>query len=99
MEPKLLLTLDDEFIQFCKVNNITDIEGYAKEIFNKAFLSVKYGDKPKITPIKPAGVGTEALPIEEPVVKGVKALKTRKSIIQTIDNKPSSRLDDDDLYD
>jgi hypothetical protein len=40
--------LDDEFIQYCKLNNITDVEKFAKEIFNKGFTLLKYGDKPNI---------------------------------------------------
>jgi hypothetical protein len=48
MIKKNYLTLDDEFIQYCKLNNIDDVEKFAKEIFNKGFTSLKYGDKPII---------------------------------------------------
>ncbi len=43
---KYSLTLDDEFIQYCKLNEIVDIEKYAKEVFIKGFTLVKYGDNP-----------------------------------------------------
>lgn len=48
MKKKNYLTLDDEFIQYCKLNEIDDVEKYAKEVFNKGFTLIKYGDKPII---------------------------------------------------
>ena len=48
MEKKYSLILDKEFIQFCELNNIKDVEKYAKEIFNKSFMEIKYGKIPKI---------------------------------------------------
>jgi hypothetical protein len=55
MKKKYSLILDDEFIQFCELNNIKDIEKYAKEIFDKSFTLVKYPKTPiekKQEPIK-----------------------------------------------
>jgi len=40
--------LDDEFIQYCELNNIEDIEKFAGEIFNRGFTILKYGEKPQI---------------------------------------------------
>ena len=51
MKKNNTLILDDEFIQYCKLNNIDDIEKYAKEIFNKGFTMIKYGDAPNFKPI------------------------------------------------
>ena len=51
MKKKNSLILDDEFIQYCKLNNIEDIEKYAKEVFNKGFTLIKYGDPPKFKPM------------------------------------------------
>jgi hypothetical protein len=48
MRKKFTLTLGDEFIQYCELNNINDVEKLAKEIFNKGFTILKYGDKPII---------------------------------------------------
>ena len=48
MEKKYSLTLDKEFIQYCKLNNIEDIEGKANEVFKQGFTILKYGEKPKI---------------------------------------------------
>ena len=46
MKKKYSLTLDDEFIGYCKLNNIDNIEEFAKETFNKGFTMVKYGELP-----------------------------------------------------
>ena len=35
--PKSSLTLDNEFLKYCEINNITDPEKLAKEIFQKGF--------------------------------------------------------------
>jgi hypothetical protein len=47
MEKKYSLILDDEFILFCKINNINDVDKLAKETFNKGFNLLKYGEEPK----------------------------------------------------
>lgn len=49
---KYYLTLDNEFIQFCQLNGIDDIEGYANKLFNEKFTSIKYPTNPLIN-IKP----------------------------------------------
>lgn len=51
MKKKYYLTLDEDFIEYCKLNNIDDVEKYAKEIFNREFTKLKYGDKPNIKQI------------------------------------------------
>lgn len=60
LKPKknISLILDDEFIQYCKLNNIEDIEKLAREVFNKGFTIVKYGSVPSID-----------VPIETKIVK------------------------------
>ena len=49
MEKKYSLTLDKEFINYCEINKIDDIEGLAKKTFNNGFTILKYGNKPYIT--------------------------------------------------
>lgn len=44
MKKKLYLTLDDEFIKYCEINDITDIEELAKKVFNRGFTIEKYGE-------------------------------------------------------
>lgn len=47
MKKKLTLILDDEFIQYCELNNILDIEKLAKETFNRGFTILKHGETPR----------------------------------------------------
>lgn len=46
MEKKFYLTLDKDFVEYCKINNINDIEKRAKEVFNVGFNITKYGNNP-----------------------------------------------------
>ena len=70
MKKKNYLTLDDEFIKYCELNNIDDIEKYAKEIFNKGFTVLKYGDKPKIEKITvETSFKSKVNPIPEKTIK------------------------------
>lgn len=46
MMQKNYLTLDDEFIQYCKINNIEDRDKLAKKIFDRGFTIEKYGEIP-----------------------------------------------------
>lgn len=41
------LTLDKEFIQFCELNEIEDVEKLAKETFKRGFDLLKYGSIPE----------------------------------------------------
>lgn len=73
MAQKPCLILDNEFIAYCKVNDITDVEKYAKEIFDKAFVNIKYGTRPSVfvevkseEPIKQ--LKTPENPINPPIV-------------------------------
>lgn len=56
MGAKNSLILSDEFLEFCKLNDIEDIQAYAKEVFNIGFNFKKYGTKPggkKVPPPPP----------------------------------------------
>lgn len=46
MEKKYYLTLTDDFIQYCKLNNIDDVEKKGMEVFNNGFNILKYGTLP-----------------------------------------------------
>lgn len=48
MGEKNILTLDDEFIQYCELNNIKgpDIIKLAEKCFNRGFTIEKYGESP-----------------------------------------------------
>jgi len=38
--------LDNEFIEFCELNNIKDVNKKAKEVFDRGFTILKYGELP-----------------------------------------------------
>jgi len=46
MEKKNTLTLDKEFILYCELNKIKDINKIANETFNRGFSLLKYGETP-----------------------------------------------------
>jgi hypothetical protein len=46
MKPKSTLILDNEFIQYCELNKITNIDKTAKDTFNRGFSLLKYGETP-----------------------------------------------------
>ena len=50
LKPKAnnLLTLDDEFLRYCELNHIEDVQKLARETFKKGFDILKYGDIPTI---------------------------------------------------
>lgn len=47
MKKKNFLILDNEFIEYCRLNKIEDIEKMAKKVFNQGFTILKYGEIPK----------------------------------------------------
>jgi vacuolar-type H+-ATPase subunit I/STV1 len=46
MKKKSSLILDDEFILYCHLNKIENIDKLAKDVFNKGFTQLKYPDTP-----------------------------------------------------
>jgi len=77
---KKTLNLDDEFIQYCQLNNIDDVEKLAKETFNRGFSFLKYPD----TPIK----STKEKIIEKEVIKEVPVEK----IVEVIKEVPVEKV-------
>ena len=71
MEKKFSLILDKEFIDYCTLNKIEDVEKYAKEVFTKGFNLVKYGSSPfktftpSTTPLPRPITSKESLPKEK----------------------------------
>lgn len=43
---KFYLTLDNEFLKYCELNNIDNIEKFAIDTFRSGFNLVKYGNTP-----------------------------------------------------
>lgn len=46
MVKKNSLTLDNEFIQYCQLNNIDNVDKLANETFKRGFAILKYGEIP-----------------------------------------------------
>ena len=61
---KSFLTLDNEFLKYCEINNIIDPEKLAKEIFQRGFSIIKYGETPN-------GLKGQNTIIEKEVIKEV----------------------------
>ena len=64
--------MDDEFVQYCQLNKIDNIEKLAKELFDKAFTQLKYGDTPLF--IKPSNAPAKVV-IEKKVEVNLEAEK------------------------
>ena len=60
--------LESEFIQFCELNGITNIEETAKKIFQQGFTIYKYGMHPPIK-INPEPTKEVIVTKKEPVIK------------------------------
>ena len=64
MKKRNLLTLGDEFLEYCRINNIEDIEKIGKETFQRGFTILKYGETP-------SGGNVKEIIIEKEVIKEV----------------------------
>lgn len=81
MKKKSSLTLDNEFLEYCRLNNIDDIEKLANDTFNRGFTILKYGETPN-------GVkGTEKI-IEKEVVKEIIKEVPIEKIVEVIKEVP-----------
>lgn len=65
MKPKSTLILDNEFIQYCELNNIDNIDKLAKETFARGFSLLKYGETPNGSRVK------EIVEVEKEIIKEV----------------------------
>jgi len=80
MEKKHTLTLDKEFILYCELNNIKDINKIANETFNRGFSLLKYGETP-------SGNSTE----KERIVEVIKEVMVEK-IVEVIKEVPVEKI-------
>lgn len=78
MKKKYSLILDDEFIQYCEMNNITDIDKLAKQTFNRGFTILKYGESPSI--IKKEEPKIEPPKIEQKPIQNITIPKKTKDL-------------------
>jgi hypothetical protein len=78
---KSSLTLDNEFLKYCEINNITDPEKLAKEIFQKGFSIIKYGETPN-------GLKGQNTIIEKEIIKEVIKEVIVEKFVDRIVEKP-----------
>ena len=65
MKPKSTLILDNEFIQYCELNKIINVDKLAQETFNRGFSLLKYGEVPNSNRVR------EVVEIEKEVIKEI----------------------------
>jgi len=70
MKKKTSLTLDNEFLQYCELNNIKDPEKLAKQVFDRGFSLLKYGETPMGAKSEPRVIEKEVI-VEKEVIKEV----------------------------
>lgn len=101
MKKKNYLTLDNEFLEYCKLNNIEEVEKFAKKVFDQGFTIIKHGEKPKlnqreeiINKWKDSGL-----------LEDVKLMEETSPIIQLMTPNPIQKIEESpikkqtDLYD
>ena len=76
MKKKNTLILDDEFIRYCELNDIDDVEKLAKTTFNNGFTILKYGEIPS-TDNKVKEVIVEKI-IEKEIIKEIVVSNTEE---------------------
>jgi len=81
MSKRNLLTLGDEFLEYCRLNEIKDVEKLAKETFQRGFTILKYGETPY-------GIkGTDKV-VEKEIIKEVVVEK----IVEVIKEVPIEKI-------
>ena len=80
MSQKSTLILDKEFIKYCELNDIVDIDSLAKKTFNRGFAILKYGETPR--------GGVEEVTIEKEVIKEVQIEVIKEVIVEKIVEVP-----------
>ena len=69
--------LTDDIEQYCKLNNIADVNKFCNELLQKAFTAEKYGNIPSFISIKPKPVQEE--PIIQPQVEEPQKIEKKKN--------------------
>lgn len=85
MKKKNYLTLDEEFLLYCQLNKIEDVDKLAKQVFEKGFSILKYGETPSFAKGKERVVEKEVIkeiPIE--IIKEVEKIVIKEKPIEKI---------------
>ena len=69
MRKKTSLMLDDEFLKYCELNQVTDVEALAKKIFLRGFAIEKYGETPSSAKGKQVEVINEVVDLPSAVIQ------------------------------
>lgn len=77
MKKKTSLTLDNEFLQYCEINDIKDPEKLAKQVFDRGFSLLKYGETPIGAKSEPKIIEKEVI-VEKEVIKEVEKIIEKK---------------------
>lgn len=83
MKQKNSLILDDEFIRYCELNNIDDVQKLARDTFNRGYYILKYGESPFLVK------GKEVI-IEKETIKEVpvEVIVEKEKIVEVIKEIP-----------
>lgn len=98
MKKKNLLILDDDFLKYCELNDIIDVEKLAKQLFNKGFSLLKYGETPYGLNEQPKIIEKEVVVEKEVLIEVIKEVpievegKTKVITKEVINNDEVNRL-------
>ena len=106
MKPKSTLILDNEFIQYCELNKIVNIDKLALETFNRGFSLLKYGETPTgnhtneiIEVVKYVEVPVEIIKevkviqvVEKEVIKEVPVEIIKENVLNVIQEVPVEKV-------
>ena len=81
MKPKSTLILDNEFIQYCELNKIINVDKLAQETFNRGFSLLKYGEIPNGNRVKEV---VEKEVIKEIIVEVEKIVEVPVEVIKEV---------------
>ena len=77
MKKKTSLTLDNEFLQYCELNEIKDPEKLAKQVFDRGFSLLKFGETPTGAKSEPKIIEKEII-VEKEIIKEVEKIVEKK---------------------
>lgn len=92
MKKKFSLILDDEFLEYCKLNKVEKVSKLAKETFDRGFTILKFGETPSF--VKGREVIKE---VEKVVIKEVEKIVEVEKPIEVIVEKEVYITDDEQV--